>query len=109
MGRLVVMVDPGVGVSAGELAGAWGEDPEAGAVGAASVDAAVPGDFFGVVELVVVPLAVNLASSAVTGLVGRLMARLRPAGPEAPELEVTETMRPGGDRVVVVRLRGAAR
>jgi hypothetical protein len=34
-------------------------------VGVASVDAAKPEDFFGVVELVV-PLLVNLASSAVT-------------------------------------------
>jgi hypothetical protein len=104
MGRLVVVVDSLVGVSAGELAGAWGADGEASAAGVASVDAPVPGDFLGVVELVVVPLAVNLASSAATALVGRLVARLRRAGPGDPGLEITETVSPGGDRVVVVRL-----
>lgn len=73
------------------------------------MDAAVPGDFFGVLELVVVPLLVNLASGAVTGLVGRVVAAVRRDRPGEPELDIAEVRSAGGDRVVVVRLRGAVR
>ncbi len=109
MDRLVVVLDDGVGVSPAELAAAWANDAEARAAGAASVEAAAPGNFFGVLVLVVIPLLVNLASSAVTGLVGRLVAKGRPEGASQPELEIIETTRADGDRVVVVRLRGGHR
>ncbi len=107
MRRLVVVVDPAVLVSPAQLAAAWDGDDVTRAAGAAVVEPARPGDFFGVVELVVVPLAVNLTTSAITALVGRLVARLRPE--PGPDLEITETTRPDGDRVVVVRTRGDLR
>ena len=105
MGRLEVVLDPGVGVSAADLAAVWDRDDVAREVGLAAVGTARPGDFFGVVELVVVPLAVNLASSAITALLGRLVAGLRAGEPEHPGLEFAEMTRADGDRVVVVRLR----
>lgn len=109
MSRLVVVLDDSVGVSPAGLAAAWSDDVEASAAGVASVEAAAPGDFFGVLELVVIPLLVNLASSAVTGLVGRLVAKGRPDGPGQSELEIAEMTGAGGDRIVVVRLRGGRR
>lgn len=105
MGRLVVVIDPGVAVSPAELAAAWNADDAASAVGSAGVEAARPGDFFGVVELVVIPAGVGLAVNAVTAVIGRLVSRLR-ASRDQPELEIAEV---DGDRVVVVRLRGISR
>jgi hypothetical protein len=58
----------------------------------------------GLLELIVVPLAVNLASSILYDVVRGLIARSRPAVDVAEiELEMTDT--PSGDRVMVVRLR----
>jgi hypothetical protein len=104
MTQLEVVLEPGVGVSPADLAAAWESDEEARATGPASVRTAPPDGFFGVLELVIVPLAVNLASSAITALVGKLIARLRTGEPEAPALEIVEMTRPNGDRIVVVRL-----
>ena len=105
MGRLVLAVDPGVPVSPADLAAAWNADEETSAVGAAAIETAPQGDFFGVMELVVVPAGVGLAVNAMTAIVGSLIARLR-ARPDPPDLEFAELTRPNGDRVVVVRLRG---
>jgi hypothetical protein len=105
MKRLVVVLDPGVAVSAAELAAAWDADQEARAAGSATVETAKPGDFFGVLELVVIPLAVNVASSGITAIVGRLMAKLRPAQPGQPDLEIAEMTGADGDHVVIVRSR----
>ena len=66
MGRLIVVLDPGVVVTPADLATAWESDEETRAVGTATVETAAPGDFFGVLELVVVPLAVNLATNVIT-------------------------------------------
>jgi hypothetical protein len=109
MGRLVVVLDDSVGVSPAELATAWAGDAEARAAGEASMEAAPPGDFFSGLELVVIPLLVNLASSAITGLVGRLVAKARPDREGQDGLEITETTGADGDRIVVVRLREAHR
>lgn len=108
VGRLVVALDQGVGVSAAGFAAAWDADAEARAAGAASVEAAGPGVYLpDAVTLVAIPLAVNLASSAVCALVGRLVAGLRGADRSEPGLEVVEVGDADGDRVVVVRMRGA--
>jgi hypothetical protein len=104
MGRLIVVLDPGVVVTPADLATAWESDEETRAVGTATVETAAPGDFFGVLELVVVPLAVNLATNVITVLVGKLMAKLRPERPHQPDLEIAEMTRDNGDRIVVVRL-----
>jgi hypothetical protein len=109
MGRLLVAVDPGAGISAGVLADAWNADAEASAAGTARVEAAGSRDFFpGLVELVVIPLAVNLASSAGYDLVKDLVARLR-RGQDAPPVEVANAAAGERDVVVVVRVGGAPR
>jgi hypothetical protein len=106
MGRLVVVLDPSVVVTPADLAAAWDSDEETHSAGTATVETAVPADFFGVLELVVVPLAVNLATNVITALVGKLMAKLRPERPHQPDLEIAEMTRGNGDRIVVVRLHG---
>jgi hypothetical protein len=114
--QLVVAVDPDVGVDAAELARLWNEDAEARSHGAAETRTPGPGVFLPpeLVEWVAIPLAVNLASTAVYDLVRRLLARPRSdqSRDEQPrsveELEVIEHQT-GSDRVVVVRLRREAR
>ena len=108
MGRLVIALDPGAGVSPEELAAAWDADEETRSVGTASVEASARGDFLpDVMTLVAIPVAVNLASTALTAMVTRLVARLRKTQPNDPEIEVAELTSADGDQVVVVRLRGA--
>jgi hypothetical protein len=110
MGRLLVAVDPGAGIVPGELAEAWNADGEASAAGTARVEAARERDFFpGLVELVVIPLVVNLASSAGYDLLKGLVARLRRRQKDAPPLEVAEVPVGSGDVVIVVRVGGASR
>jgi hypothetical protein len=106
MGRLVLAIDPGMEVGPVELAAAWNRNDETSAVGTAVVEAAPPGDFFGVMELVVIPAGVGLAVNGITAMISSLVAKLQ-AGTDPPELEIAETTRPNGDRIVVVRLRGA--
>jgi hypothetical protein len=110
MGRLLVMVDPGVGIEPDALAAAWNADGEAAAVGAARVEAARGADFFpGVVELVVVPLVVNLASSVGYDLLKKLVTDLRHGRKNAPPVELTEASASSCDVVVIVRLAGGSR
>jgi hypothetical protein len=105
---LVIALDPGAGVSPAALAAAWDKDEQARAVGQAGVEASARGDFLpDVLTLVAIPLAVNVASTAVTAMVSRLVARLRGARPGQLDIEVAELTSADGDRVVVVRLRGA--
>jgi hypothetical protein len=59
-----------------------------------------------VLELVAVPLAVNVASSAVYDLVRRLVTGLRRGREDRPAVEVIEVTASGGDRVPVVRDMG---
>ena len=107
MGRLVVALDAGVDVNPEDLAATWDSDEAARMVGVAAVEASGRGDFLpGVLELVVIPLAVNLASSAACTIVSRLVARLRPAEPDRPELELVQFTDETGDQIIVVRLRG---
>ena len=107
MGRLVIALDPAVQVSPDELAAAWDADEQARAVGRANVEAPARGEFLpDVLTLVAIPVGVNLASTAITALVGKLVARLRNTRPDPPEIEVAELTSADGDRVVVVRLRG---
>jgi hypothetical protein len=124
MDRLVVAIDPAVGVGAGDLSLAWAADEEARGLGEASVEGSAPGQFLpGLVELVVVPLVVNVASEVLSTLVRRVLDRVRrgqadsgaspadgvnlvPGGaPADVVVEVSETA--PGQRVVVVRVAGA--
>jgi hypothetical protein len=107
VGRLLVVVDGQVGVGSADLAAAWDSDTEARALGLAAVEASTPGAFLpDVMSLVVIPLVVNVASTAITAMVGRLMARLRQD--RAGELRVEISGEPDGigDVIVVVRLPG---
>ena len=105
---MVIALDPGVGVSPAGLAVAWDADEQARALGPATVQASARGDFLPDVSmLVAIPVRVNVASTAITAMVSRLVARLRDARPGQPEIEVTETTTADGDRVLVVRARGA--
>lgn len=104
MVRLLVALDPGAGVRPAQLAAAWNADAEASVVGVARVEATGGGEFLpGVLELIVVPLAVNVASSAVYDLVRRLATRLRPERDKGLCMEVAE-LTSSDDHVVVVRL-----
>src|SRR5690242_9338924 len=88
VGRLVIILDPGVAVTPAELAAAWDTDEQARAVGPAHVESSPRGEFLpDVFTLVAIPIAVNLASTALTALVTRLVARLRNARPDQPEVE----------------------
>ncbi len=104
MERIVVAVDPNVQVSPAQLAAAWNRDREASAVGTATIETAPPGDYLGVMDLVVIPGGVGLAVNAITALVSRLISKLRDR-PGQPELEIIEMTTVNGDQVVVVRLR----
>ena len=105
---MVIALDPGVGVSPAGLAVAWDADEQARALGPATVEASARGDFLpDVLTLVAIPVGVNVASTAITALVSKLVARLRDARPDQPEIEVAETTTADGDRVLVVRARGA--
>jgi hypothetical protein len=108
MGRLLVAVDPGAGIAPGALADAWNADGEASAVGTARVEAAGGRDFFPGLELVVIPLVVNLASSGGYDLLKGLVGRLR-RGQDAPPVEVAEAPAGGGDVVIVIRAGGPPR
>jgi hypothetical protein len=105
MSRTLVAVDASVGVSPKEFAAAWGEEPEAVEAGPATLVVAPEGAFLpGLAELVVVPLAVNLASAVVYDVVRRALRRA--AGRrEVEEVEVVEFTSANGDRVVVARAR----
>jgi hypothetical protein len=108
MTRLLIALDPDAGVKPSELAAAWNADTEATAAGSARAEETGGEEFFtGVVELVVIPLLVNVASNAVSDLVKKLVARLRPDQGKTPGLEITEVTTRDGDRVVVVRSGGA--
>jgi hypothetical protein len=104
MARTLLVVDPDVGVSPADLAEVWEATPGSGG-GMASVEA-VRGRVLlpGVLEAVVLPVAVNLASSALVEVVRRLVGRARGAG-GGPDFEVVETTDERGERVVVVRAR----
>ena len=109
MARLLVAVEPGAGIAPGVLAEAWNADGEASAAGTARVEAAGGRDFFSGLELVVIPLAVNLASSASYDLLKGLIARLRRGQGDAPPLDIADGPAGGGYMVVVVRVGGASR
>lgn len=107
---MVVVVDPGLGVSAEQFAAAWNVDPDAAGRGVARVEPAAERAFVpGLVEWVVLPLAVNLLSSAVYDVIKRVATRnsgrRKEVRREVSEVEVVEFTSAGGDRVLVVRSR----
>lgn len=108
MNRLLVALDASVGVDPAEFVEAWAADEEASRSGSASVVPAGGGTFLpSGLELVAIPLAVNLASGVVYDLLRRLVSRSRPK--VAEELELTEVSSASGDRLVVVRVRRRVR
>lgn len=108
-GRLLVALDPGAGVAAALFAAAWSGDGEAQRVGGGAVVIPVSGAMFlpGVVELVAIPLAVNLGSSVLYDMVRRLLGVSRGSG--VGDLEFAEALTAEGERLLVVRLHGDQR
>jgi hypothetical protein len=116
MSRVVLAVDAGVGITAQEFVVAWGQDEQASAAGPVRAELA-GGQVFvpGLVEWVVLPLAVNLASSVLYDVVKRVLGRARSGKTSEPteatevsevsEVEVREFTTAAGDRLVVVRSR----
>jgi hypothetical protein len=97
------------GVRPAEVPTAWDRDPEARKAGLASPEEPRRGDFLrDVLALVVIPLAVNLASSAACALVSRAVGKIRPLRPDAGELEVVAAAGAGGALVELV-IAGAQR
>lgn len=105
--RLLVALDPQVGVSPAALARVWQRDSSALAVGGASVTTDATGLPLlpGVSELVTVPMAVNMAPAVVSDLLGRLVNRCRSPQDATRGLELTEVTTDEGDRAVMVRVR----
>lgn len=101
MARVLVLVDPGVGVSPSDLVKVWSPAPPA-AEGPVRVEA-VRGRVMlpGVLEVLALPVAVNLASSALFELVRSWVVRAR--GSDEVAFEVVESTDDQGNRVVVVR------
>ena len=107
MSRLLVALGLGIKVEPAGLAAAWNADTDASAIGSARVKADGGGEFLpGALELVVVPLAVNVASSALYDLVRRLVKGLRREQDSSQTMELIEVTTSSGDRVVVVRTGG---
>jgi hypothetical protein len=102
-GHVRVLLDPRVGVEPAALVAAWEGDEAARALGSAVVEP-VAGETFlpGVVELIAIPLLVNVASGMLSDTVKRLVAGRRPHA--ADEIDVVEVAM-GGERVLVVRRR----
>ena len=108
MGRLIVALDPSVNVKPDDLASTLNATHGTFDAGLATVEAARPGDFLGVVDLVVIPAGVGLAVNGVTAMLGSLVRKLRAPADEA-ELEIVEMTRTNGDRIVVVRICGISK
>src|SRR5262249_17779305 len=106
MARLLIALDPGSGVGPTELAAAWNVDAEALVAGSARAEETSGGGFFpGLVELVVVPLLVNVGSSVVYDLLKKLTAKLRPVRQsEGRGLEFAEVTTGDGDRLIMIRM-----
>ncbi|GLY96268.1 hypothetical protein Acsp02_35230 [Actinoplanes sp. NBRC 103695] len=99
-------VDGSVGVSAREFAAGWVQEPDAVEAGPAVAEELPEGAFLpGVTELVVVPLAVNLAAAVVYDVVRRVVSRASRRPREVSEIEIAEVTTAGGDRVIVVRAK----
>src|SRR3954463_15058069 len=108
MERVLLALDPAVGVSPESFAAAWEADERGRRLGAVSLEAPRGQEFIpGLIELVVIPIMVGVSSDALTDLIRRLVRRRQPPQPDDRELEVVETIS-GDDRVLVVRLRGKA-
>ena len=104
MPELLVALDRGIGVPPAMLAAAWNADRDSCAVGSARVGFDGRGNFLpGGLELVIIPLAVNLASSAVYDLIRKLVRDLRHGEDNSRAIELIEITTSSGDRVVVVR------
>jgi hypothetical protein len=106
VGRVLMALEPGIGLSATEVVQSWHADEQALAVSPAEIQEVRGGEFLpGLVELILIPGAVNLAVSALYDLIRRVIRRSRPDRRELAELELVEVTTAFGDRVVMVRLR----
>jgi len=100
-----VVLDRDLGIGVHALGTAWDANDEAHRLGPAEVESAGAGVFQpGIVELLAIPLAVNVASPALYDLLKRLITKLRGAAKvSSEELEVAEVTTSSGGRLVVIR------
>ena len=102
--RILIALDPDVGLSPSELVAAWDGDAEASALGIAELDVSPRETFFpDIVALVVVPLIVNLVSSAVYDHIRRVISKARNKEAKDLSLELIELANSDGDRILIVR------
>ena len=106
MSRLLIAINAAVGVRAEDLAMAWELDDEAAAIGPMKVvDSSAEVLLPGVVELVALPIALNVASNVLYDLLRRLLSRGPRPTTELADFEFMEATTDSGDRVVIVRVR----
>jgi hypothetical protein len=106
--RVAIALDPDLGVAPAAFVAAWAQDAQARAVGVAEVGITGNGTAFvpGLLELVIIPLVVNLGSNGLYDLVKRLVTSQSTTA--VSEIETTEIVIAQGDRVIVVRTRRSA-
>jgi hypothetical protein len=107
MPRLTLAMDPELEVDAAAFVAAWDADEEARRLGQAELEEARREALLpGIVELVVIPLLVNVGGSVLQDVVKRLVGKVRGLRhPPGDEFEVAELTTASGDRLVVVRSR----
>lgn len=101
MSRLLVALDPSAEVGLAEVMAAWNADPTAAVAGVARIEAVGPGTFIpGLVEMLVIPLGVNLASSAVYDILKGVLKNLRDN--QQGDLALSDAHASGEDLMIVV-------
>jgi hypothetical protein len=100
-----VYLAPELGIRPQDFAAAWNETPECRDQGAARLEAAASAQYTDpmlawAATMVVLPLVVNLASSALYDLIRKALAR---RGVQK-RVEITEITRPDGSRLLVVKI-----
>jgi hypothetical protein len=99
--QVQLIFDPALEVDARAVAALWAADPEAAAVmsGRPEVRREKPATYLPeVMELVVIPLAVNVASTVLIDIATRLFRKYRPEG--GADVKEVEFARQDGDRTL---------
>jgi hypothetical protein len=102
MGRLLIALDPGVGVDAAGFAVAWNKDRKAVGTGRARAEPAGPRQFISGVELVIVPLQANQVPDAVYDVLQGVLKHLRHDSAERPEVLLSAPPSGDGDLLAVI-------
>jgi len=93
--EIPIVIDPSLDVDVAALKARWEQDPRARELG--KVQARASKQFTGVLELVVIPIAVSVASALIVEAVKRLLP------PEKKETVVVVHQLPDGQEVIMVQ------